>query len=79
MNKRKIPISEFKKLCLRLVEDIRSSGQSMIITKNGVPIAEVGPLSSEDKASSSYFGSFKNKAEITGDIISPASDDWEVL
>jgi len=74
-----IPISKFKATCLRVIENIRQSGESILITKNGKPVAMVSPpsLPSTEKG----FGYFRGKFKITGDIISPISDpeEWDAL
>lgn len=38
-----VPISEFKAKCLRLVEDVRVSGEPLEITKRGKQVAIVNP------------------------------------
>ncbi|WP_428248900.1 type II toxin-antitoxin system Phd/YefM family antitoxin [Ferrovibrio sp.] len=76
---RMIKASEFKAKCLGLMDEVAASGESIIITKNGKPVATLAPARKYtfDEA----YGALKDKIRITGDIISPASDpeDWEVL
>lgn len=75
-----IAISEFKAKCLALLEQVRKTKKPIRITKFGKPIADVVP-SAKDQQRGNWLGSMKGKMEITGDIVSPASDenDWEVL
>ena len=73
-----IPISEFKAKCLALLEQVRKTRQPIRVTRHGKPIAEVvppGPVMDRK----SWLASMKGTVRITGDIISPATDEdeWE--
>lgn len=75
-----IAISEFKAKCLALLEQVRSTKEPIRITRFGKPVAEVVPPTNvQDR--SAWIGSMKNSMKITGDIVSPATDEdeWEVL
>lgn len=76
---RMIKASEFKAKCLGLMDEVAASGETIIITKNGKPVASLGPP--RKAGFEEAFGSMKGLIHITGDIIAPASDpeDWEVL
>lgn len=72
-------ISEFKATCLKVVERIRSTGQQLLITKNGVPAAVIGPPPPNPKKQG-LFGAMKGKIQFHGDIVSPVGEeDWEAL
>jgi prevent-host-death family protein len=75
-----VSISKFKATCLALLDKVKRTGQSILITRRGEPIAEVIPPPPSDKPLS-WLGSFQHTGRITGDIVSPASDskEWEVL
>jgi prevent-host-death family protein len=75
-----IAISEFKAKCLAVLERVRSTKKPIRITRFGKPVAEVVPPTSVEERSS-WIGSMKNSMRITGDIVSPATDEdeWEVL
>jgi len=76
----KIPISKFKATCLRLLGDVKKTGQPLLVTRKGEPIALITPPPPPPKPKS-WLGCLKDTVRITGDIVSPASDekDWEVL
>jgi prevent-host-death family protein len=38
-----IPVSKFKATCLRLLANVKRTGKSIIVTRNGEPIALVTP------------------------------------
>ena len=72
-----IQASEFKAKCLALMDDVASTGEVWVVTKNGRPIAELRPYSGG--RTGSPFG-LHPELEITGDIVSPIEDDiWKAL
>ena len=73
-------ISKFKATCLAVLERVRRTGQPVLITRFGKPVAEVVPPRPQPR-SKDWLGSLSRTGSITGDIISPASDeeDWETL
>lgn len=74
-----IKVSEFKAKCLALMDEVARTGETIRVTKNGKPVAELRPVKPAKPASP--FGWHKGKAKELGDIISPAVDpeDWEAL
>jgi prevent-host-death family protein len=44
-----ITASEFKTKCLKLMEHVRKSGESITITKRGVEVARLAPLTPKQK------------------------------
>lgn len=71
----KITIREFKSRCLEILANLRTTSPSIIITKRNKPSAIVNPFHQRKK---SLFELLRNKAEITGDIISNFNKQWEV-
>lgn len=74
-----IAVGKFKQLCLQLLEEVRQTGQPILITKRGRPLAQVVPV--QEMSTSQWRGCLKDQGTIVGDILSPASEleDWEVL
>lgn len=73
---RSIPAGEFKAKCLALMDDVERTGQPLVITKRGKPVARLVPASS---GRDSLFGMMKGTVIIKGDIISPLDEPWEAL
>jgi len=75
-----IAISKFKATCLAQIEAVNKTGQALIITRRGEPIAQILPPPAAKKKKS-WLGSFKKTGSIKGDIVSPAAgiENWEVL
>jgi len=75
-----ISISEFKATCLAVLDRVNRTGQSILVTRRGEPIAQVTPPPPEARPQS-WLGCMAGKARITGDVIAPAAEDseWEAL
>lgn len=69
-----ITASEFKAKCLKFVDQVAETGETLVITKNGRPTAELGPVK---KRVDSLFGLHKGQIHIKGDIISPLDVEWD--
>jgi prevent-host-death family protein len=75
-----LSISKFKATCLAVLERVRKTGEPLLITKHGVPIAQVSPPPPPPPTAESAFGAMAGTAEEIDDILLPLSDeDWEVL
>lgn len=75
---RTIPASQFRDHCLRLMDEINETGDTLIVTKHGKPVAVVGPAR-RDKGD--LWGFMEGTTRILGDIDSPAipPDDWDIV
>jgi prevent-host-death family protein len=75
-----ISISEFKATCLKIIDQVKNTGISVIVTKRGKPYALVTrPPVPENRGS--WIGSRRDQIKITGDILEPVVDEkeWDVL
>ena len=72
-----IPAGEFKARCLRLMDEVKETGVSLVITKRGKPVARLVPAAVEEKPFRSIYGLTKGSMTILGDIISPLPNEWE--
>lgn len=72
-------ISKFKATCLAALERVRKTGRPLLVTRRGVPVAQVVPPPPPRPPKGSSFGSMKGTAEILGDIVGPvgSEEDWE--
>ena len=67
-NSKKIAAGKFKATCLGLLDEVQTSGQEIIVTKYGKPVAKVVPLEPE---SIERFNKLRGSVKIKDDIISP--------
>ena len=75
-----ISISKFKATCLAVLERVRKTGEPLLITKHGVPIAQVLPAPPSPPPAASGFGCMAGTAAEVEDLLAPLpEEDWEVL
>jgi prevent-host-death family protein len=80
---RRIAAGEFKAKCLRIMDEVKATGQPIVVTKRGEPVIEVVPFT-KGKTTDEMFGRLKGLIEIVGDpddLIRPAFelDEWDML
>ena len=78
---RTVKATEFKAKCLKLMDKVAETGEEIVITKNGKPVAKLTPYretSSElvPETRESMFGKDRGKIRILGDIVSPMPAEW---
>lgn len=75
-----IAISKFKATCLAVLERVRKTGQPILVTRFGEPVAQIDPPTVAEKPKRE-LGTLRGSMRIIGDIVGPISDpdDWEVL
>lgn len=77
---RTLAVSAFKATCLAVLEDVRRTGASVLVTKRGVPIAEIVPPSAA-ATGTDWIGAMAGTVEFVGDVVGPVADpdEWEAL
>ncbi len=77
---KQIAVSKFKATCLALLQRVSKTGQPLLITKKGQPLAQVisPPPRKGDKKT--WLGSCSQTAELTGNLIEPVAPqaDWDI-
>lgn len=68
-NHRSIPAGEFKAKCLALLDDVAATGENLIVTKHGKPVAMVVPFEELD----SLVGSVLREE----DLVEPIGEPWD--
>ena len=67
-----VPAARFKAECLALLDRVAETGEELIVTKRGRPVARIVPVAKGER--STLLGS----VEIIGDITAPIGEEWEV-
>lgn len=67
-----IGAGQFKARCLQLLDSVARTGQPLVVTKRGKPVARLVPLAPELRTS--LLGS----VVAQGDLVSPLAEDWEM-
>ena len=72
---RTVTATEFKAKCLKLMDEVAESGEEIVITKKGKPVAKLTPYREGPKT---LFGIDRGKYEIIGDLDDVFLDvDWD--
>ena len=66
--------SEFKEKCLHLMDLVNETGDEIIITKNGKPVAVLKAFKKNPKT---LFGRNKDKIKMMDDLIEPVGEKWD--
>ena len=70
--------SEFKAQCLALTDQVARTGQTLVITKHGTPVAEL--RAHRPPRAETLFGLHKGRIVIHGDIVAPLGARlWKAL
>jgi prevent-host-death family protein len=75
---KKIAAGKFKAQCLKVMEQVHTTREPVLITKRGQPLAKLVPA---EKASDDFIGRLEGIVTIVGDIESPIVplEDWDAL
>jgi prevent-host-death family protein len=75
---KQMPAGKFKARCLSVMDDVNATGEPVLITKRGTPVAKVVPVASRKQ---DLFGFMAGEFKIVGDIESAVvpPEQWEVL
>ncbi|WP_398331487.1 type II toxin-antitoxin system Phd/YefM family antitoxin [Vulcanococcus sp.] len=71
-----ISASQFKARCLGLMDEVARSGEPLVITKNGVPVAELHPTRGTRRPTP--FG-LHPSTRLIGDVVAPLNEPWSAL
>jgi prevent-host-death family protein len=66
----------FKAQCLAVMDEVQAKRESVVITKHGKPVAKLVPA---QKGSDEIYNFLRGKGAVTGDVVSPALEDWGSL
>ncbi len=71
-----VKASEFKAKCLQIMEEVAATGETVVITKRGIPITELIPAR---RRPTTFFGALKGSISVEGDIVAPLDTEWDAL
>lgn len=75
---KEMPAGKFKEHCLAVMDEVQATGETVVVTKRGKPVAKVVPAGTDE---TSIFDCMAGKFKIIGDIESPVvpPTDWKVM
>ncbi len=70
--------AQFKATCLELLERVRESGQGIVVTKHGKPVAKVMPFEEEKPRRKKFIGSMKGTVLRYDRPFDPIDGVWDM-
>lgn len=71
-------VSEFKAKCTAVLREAQRSGEPLLVTRRGRPLARIEPIPEE--TSERRLGLFRGRMRIRGDLVLSSSEgDWDTL
>jgi prevent-host-death family protein len=82
-----VPAGQFKAKCLAIIDEVNATGETVVITKRGVPAAQLTPVEQKKEHETdpeAIFGSLRGLFTIVGDpddLVGPIIplEDWDHL
>ena len=68
-----IAVDEFEARCLELLDEVAETGEPLVITRRGQPIARLVPVAD----GSLPFGALAGSVVAEDDIVSPVGEAWD--
>jgi prevent-host-death family protein len=68
---RTIPAGRFKAQCLRLLDDVAETGETIIVTKRGKPVAKIEPIEEPPSLKGSVIYLVSDE-----ELIAPIDEVW---
>jgi prevent-host-death family protein len=71
-------VSDFKAKCIAALKEVQRSGEPVLVTLRGRPLARVEPFADADQRK--QLGALKGSMRIRRDLVrSDTTGDWEML
>ena len=70
-----IAAGKFKATCLELMDRVKRTGEEIVITKHGRPVARLVPVDAD--VARPTFGLLSDQTQIYGDIVEPTGEVWD--
>ena len=71
-----IGAAKFRADCSKLLRDVEETHEEVVITRFGKPVAKLVPI--EATRHQPVFGFMRGRATLTGDIVRPTGERWDV-
>lgn len=69
-------ISDFKAKCIEVLNAVHDSGEAVVVTRRGKPLAKIVPLA-DPQVAPRKLGGLAGEAVERGDITQGFASDWE--
>ncbi len=73
-SRRTISAAEFKARCLALLDEVRDTHETLVVTKRGRPVAKVVAVEEEARGKP-----LRGSVRVKGDILAPIEEPWDAV
>ena len=70
-----VPATTFKATCLELMDRVAESGEEIVVTKRGKPVAKLVAVDPANPGGS--FGCMRGRTRVQGDLVEPVEEAWD--
>jgi prevent-host-death family protein len=70
---RTMSAAEFKARCLQAMDEVAETGEPVVVTKRGRPVAQLVPIARKPKT---LRGFLKGRVRARGDLVAPTGAHW---
>jgi prevent-host-death family protein len=76
---RSMAVGEFKAKCLAVIEEVKTTGETVLLTKRGMPVARVTSLIEIPREKGSILGRLQSLGKIQGDVVTSdlSDEEWD--
>ena len=72
--RRAMSAAEFKAKCLQVMDQVAATGEPVVVTKRGKPVAQLGPVRTTPRT---LRGFLKGSVKTGRDVINPIGVTWD--
>lgn len=72
---KRVAAGTFKAKCLKLMDRVAATGETITVTKRGRPVVRMVPVIEDAPP---FVGRLAGTATFIGDIVSPIDEPWDV-
>ena len=73
-----VPVTEFRARCTQLLDGVEHSGEALVITRRGRPVARLVPIRDATPAPVTLFGAMRGRVTTQQDLVAPTGEAWDV-
>ena len=73
---RTVAVADFEAHSLELLDEVATTQEEIVVTKEGKPVAKLVPLSTRRRRT---LEELRGSVTILGDIVEPLDEEWDVM
>ncbi len=73
-SRRTVSAADFKARCLALLDEVRETSETLVVTKRGKPVAKVVAIEDETRGRP-----LRGSVRVKGDVVAPIGEPWDAM